>query len=244
MSLYGINAYTSNSMYNSLAGRSSLANYGKNQAKSNSTADLYELARKAAVVRSPSYQKNMMEELKKAFSTDSAKDSAVGTVESEAKLSKNAQMLNSSAKELAMSGGTTFFDPAKSASAVESFVENYNNTIESLKLSDSAKALEKGVQMVNSTKTYARTLKRIGISVGSDNKLTLDKDALAKADSGAFKSLFTGSYSYAAKVADKSSYISNSAALKSQITYNMNGSVKKNNMNFVDAAFNFLYNKI
>lgn len=244
MSLYGLNAYTSNSMYNSALGRNSLLSYGKNSAKSNSTADLYELARKAAAVRSPSYKKNMMEELKKAFSTESSKDGAVGTVESEAKLSKNAQLLNSSAKSLAMSGGRVFSDSEKNASAVESFVENYNNTIESLKYSDSAKALEKGVQMVNSTKTYARTLKRIGISVGSDNKLTLDKDMLAKADSGAFKSLFNGSYSYAAKVADKASYISNSAALKSQITYNMNGSVNKYNTNLFDTAFNYLYNKI
>lgn len=240
MSLYGINAYTSNSMYNSLAGKNSLSSfYNRNQTK-NTTADLYELARKAAKINSPSFRKNMMEDFKKAFSNDSSKNGAVGTIESEAKLSKNSQLLNSSAKDLAMNAS----DPEKAAASVESFVENYNNTIESLKLSDSAKALEKGVQMVNSTKVYARTLKRIGISVGSDNKLTLDKDLLAKADSGAFKSLFNGSYSYAAKVADKASYISNASALKSMTTYNMNGTVKKNNTNFFDAAFSYLYNKI
>lgn len=244
MSLYGLNAYTSNSLYNSLASRNSMLSYSQNSSNANSTSDLYELAKKVATVRSPSYQRNMMEDLKKAFSTDSTKNSEIGSVENEAKLSKNAQLLNSSAKTLAMSGGRVFSDSEKNTSAVESFVENYNNTIESLKYSDSARALEKGVQMVNSTKTYARTLKRIGISVGSDNKLTLDKDMLAKADSGAFKSLFNGSYSYAAKVADRASYISNSAALQSQITYNVNGSVKKNSTNFIDSMFSYLYNKI
>lgn len=336
MSLYGINAYTSNSIYSPLMSGNSLSSFNKSS-KSNSTADLMEIARKAAAVRSPSYKKNMMEEFKKAFSADSD-SSEVGSAESEAKLSSSAKDLNKYASALASNSfnswtnktdavksfvetynseiegladateksdlgrqstlinttkkysgqleklGVTVGDDNKlsinedvlkrasdkdarlllsgdysyasklgmsatgisdsAKSMVKKFADSYNNTIDGLKKSDSANALSRGVSLVNISKAYSNTLSRIGVTVGSDNRLTVNEDKLSKASEGDLKALFNGSYSYASKVADKSSYISNAAGVRAQYTYTAKGNIKNNNTNFFDSALSFLYNKV
>lgn len=336
MSLYGINAYTSNSVYNPFMSGNSLSSFNKSS-KSDSTADLMEIARKAAAVRSPSYKKNMMEELKKAFSGD-ADNSAVGSAESEAKLSSSAKDLNKYASALSSNSFNTWTDKTSAAkkfvetynseieslanatekadlgrqstlinttkkysgalekigitvgednklsinedvlkrasdrdartllsgdysyasklgmsatgisdsakSLVKNFADSYNNTIDGLKKSDSANALSRGVSLVNISKAYSGTLNRIGLSLGSDNHLTVDESKLSKASESDLKALFNGSYSYASKVADKSSYISNAAGVRAQFTYTAKGSIKNNNTNFFDSALSYLYNKI
>lgn len=337
MSLYGINAYTSNSIYSPLMSGNSLSSFNKSSKTNNNTSDLMELARKAAVVRSPSYKKNMMEEFKKAFSGE-IDSGEVGSAESEAKLSSSAKDLSKYASSLA---SNSFNSWTNKTDAVKSFVENYNSEIESLadatgkadlgrqatlinttkkysaslerigvtigednklsinedvlkgasdkdarlllsgdysyaskvgksvtgisdsakdmiknfansynktidglKKSDSANALSRGVSLVNISKAYSTTLSRIGLSLGSDNHLTIDEDKLSKASESDLKALFNGSYSYASKVADKSSYISNAAGVRAQFTYTAKGSIKNNNNNFFDSALNYLYNKI
>lgn len=58
----------------------------------------------------------------------------------------------------------------------QSFVDSYNSMVEKVGNSDSQQILQKGVLMVNTGKVYANSLKRAGITVGSDNKLTLNDD--------------------------------------------------------------------
>lgn len=336
MSLYGINAYTSNSLYNSLMSGNSLSSFNKSS-KSSSTSDLMEIAKKAAAVRSPSYKKNIMEEFKKSLSSDS--DSGeVGSAESEAKLSSSAKNLNKYASALASNNYNTWTnktDAVKSfvekynsemdsladatsksdlgrqatlinttkkyssalekigvtvgednklsinedvlrrasdrdarlllsgdysyaskvgmsatgisdstKSMIKKFAESYNNTVSGLKKSDSATALSRGVSLVNISKAYSTTLRRIGLELGSDNTLTVNEDKLSNASESDLKALFGGSYSYASKIADKSKYISNAAGVRAQYTYTANGSVKNNSNNIFDSAFSYLYNKI
>ena len=345
MSLYGINAYNSNSMYNMYSSLTSLMsgsnlvtgykginnknNYG------NSTSDLYDLAKKAAMVKSPSYQKKMLEQLKSVFSGEG--DSDIGTVASEQKLSEDAKKLNSAAASLSsmdFSNWTNKTDAVKSfvdkynseiesladatetadlgrqstlinttkkyASALEkigvtigednklsiddsklnvasdkdvkallsgsysygskigynmasisdstvsmikNFADYYNNTLNSLEKSDSVQALEKGVSLVNTTRAFARTLNNIGITVGSDNRLTVNADKLAKASDSDLKALFNGTYSYAAKVADKSGVISRAAGLSAQLSYNSQGKINSSGNVFTD-MFNMMYNTL
>ncbi len=216
MSLYGINAYMSNSYYSSL-----FSNSGRMPNKSaSSSTDLYALMQRVDKVRSRDYQKSMLNEYKKVFSSDET-----GSLESEEKLSKTAENLYKSASELATSNKIDFSNSESSVKSVQSFVDNYNSTIDALRKSDSVNALKKGLSMTNTAKAYARTLDRIGISVGSDNKLTLDKDKFSKAYDTTVKSLFNGTYSFAGKVADKASDISRAASLKAQVTYNSKGSL-------------------
>ena len=336
MSLYGINAYTSNSLYSSLMSGNSLSSFNKSS-KSSSSSDLMEIAKKAAEVRSPSYRKKMLEEFKKAFSSD-VDSSEIGTAESEAKLSSSAKDLNKYASALASNNFNTWTnktDAVKSfvekynsemdsladatstadlgrqatlinttkkysgaleklgvtvgednklsinedvlkrasdkdarillsgdysyaskigmsatgisdstKSMIKKFAESYNNTVDGLKRSDSANALTKGVSLVSISKAYSTTLRRIGLELGSDNTLTVNEDKLSNASESDLKALFSGSYSYASKVADKSKYISNASGVRAQFTYTAKGIIKNNNNNIFDSAFNFINNKI
>ena len=213
--MYGINAYKSNAMYTSL-----FSNYNKkNYNQTNSTSDLLALMKKADQVRSKDYQKNMIKEYEKAFS-----GSNVGTYESEKKLSSDAATLGKSASVLAAASRTDFEDKDKLVSNVKSFVEDYNTTLDSLQNSESVDALKKGVYMTNTAKAYSSALGRIGLRVGSDNKLTLNEDTLKAADTNSVKSLLSGSYSFTAKAADRANQISRAANLKAQVvSYNQEG---------------------
>ncbi len=217
MSLYGINAYTSN--YNSLySGLYNKKSFGSN------TADLLELAKAVDKVRSPAFRKATADEIRKMFSSEesSSEDNSL-------KVSESAKDLNKYAGELAASG-MDFSDPEKNLTAVKNFVDSYNSALDNIQESDNTSILAKGVQMVNTTNAYSRTLGRIGISVGSDNRLTINEDMLKNASAGTLKSLFSGSYSYANKIADKASYVNRSAALQAQYTtpysYNNKGGVE------------------
>lgn len=232
MSLYGINAYTSNSnsYYSTLlASRnkqqgSDLSSMLSNALKTDSN-DLYSIAKKVQMVRSKDYQKELLEGFKEYFSGVSSSDKEAASKANDEKLASVAKQLNENAGNLATSGSAFYKDTEKSVSAVKNFVDSYNSTLDSLKDSENTKALEKGVQMVNSTKAYSRTLKRIGISVGSDNRLSIDEDKLKATSPLTMKSLFSGSYSLASRIADKASYIHRTAALNSTNlpTYNSKG---------------------
>lgn len=218
MAIYGINAYMSNSLYTSLlSGQNS---YGANAKKTNNASDLQALMKRADQVRSVSYRKNMLEEYKKIFSGED-----IGSAESEIKLSDTAKSLSFSASALATGSMTDFSDRESLTKKVESFVNDYNGTIDAMQKSNSVDALKKGLYMTNTAKAYSRTLARVGLKLGSDNKLTLDKEKFASAYDSSIKSLFNGSYSFASKVADKASDISRSAALKAQVTYNSQGNL-------------------
>ena len=238
MSLYGINAYTSNSYYSSLlSGKNqslagSLSSFNKNASNSNLSSmlnavkvdgntDLHTLARTVDLVRSRKYQKNLTEEFKKQFEADSKK---TATSEDELKLAENAKKLGSYAGALAYNGNS-INEPEQRIAAVQDFVDSYNATLDGLQKTDSLNALEKGVSLVNTTRAYARSLSRIGIVVGSDNRLSVNEKNVKEATSEQFRSLFSGSYSYASKVADKATYIGRAADLKAQVTYNVKGNL-------------------
>ncbi|MCM1023721.1 MAG: hypothetical protein NC395_06645 [Prevotella sp.] len=230
MSLYGINAYTSNSYYSTLlAGRnkqqgSDLSSMLTNAFKTD-TNDLYAIAKKVHMVRSKDYQKELLEGFKEYFSGGSTAEDDAASKANEEKLSADAKKLNEYAGNLAVGGSALYNDTEKSVSAVKNFVDSYNTTLDSLQNSENTQALEKGVQMVNSTKAYSRTLNRIGISIGSDNRLNISDDKLQASSPLTMKSLFSGSYSLASRIADKASYIYRSSALNSAnlSTYNSKG---------------------
>ena len=237
MSLYGINAYTSNSYYSSLlSGKNqslagSLSSFNKNASNSNlsnmlnavkvdGNTDLHTLARTVDLVRSRKFQNNLTEELKKQFESDSK----TATSEDELKLAENAKNLSSYAGALAYNGNS-INEPDQMIAAVKDFTESYNATLDGLQKTDSLNALEKGVSLVNTTRAYARALSRVGIVVGSDNRLTVNEENVKEASKENFRSLFSGNYSYASKIADKASYISRAADLKAQVTYNVKGNL-------------------
>lgn len=205
MSLYGINAYTSNSLYSSLMSGNSLSSFNKSS-KSSSTSDLMELAKKAAEVRSPSYRKKMLEDFKKSFSSDGS-SGEVGSAESEAKLSQNSKDLNKYASALASNNYNTW---TNKTDAVKSFVEKYNKEMDSLADATSTADLGRQATLINTTKKYSSSLERLGVTVGEGNKLSINEDVLRRASDKDARTLLSGDYSYASKIGMSATGISDS----------------------------------
>lgn len=271
MSLYGINAYTSSSYLTTLmSGKNSaglttsnsaisnLLNTGskktstssssskdstydflKNISKTDSNTDLQTLMQKINLVRSKGYQKSMTEEYRKIFAGESTSSSSTSNTELD--LSKTAKSLSSSASELVSGNMEYYNDSEKLLSGVKDFISSYNSTIDGLKESESTLALQKGVSMVSSTAAYSKTLSNVGISIGKDNKLSIDESKFNAASVGTVKSLFSGNYSYASKTAEKASYIDRAAQIQSATTYN---SLGKTTSALEYAMMNSMYSKL
>ena len=77
--------------------------------------------------------------------------------------------------------------------------------------------------MKNMTETMKKSLSSVGVSVGTDGKLTVDEEAFKKADMKNVKALFSGDYSYASQIAQKASGIT-SAAVRNSSLYSGTGS--------------------
>ena len=87
----------------------------------------------------------------------------------------------------------------------QSFVDSYNAMVDKVGNSDNAQVLQKGVLMVNSGKVYTGALRRAGITVGADNKLSVNSD-LSKVSAVNIKSAF-GSNGFSDKVIQKAGQI-------------------------------------
>lgn len=107
--------------------------------------------------------------------------------------------------------------------AVQNFVDSYNDVIKEAGDADSRSVLRSTLFMTGSMSKNQNLLSKVGISIGKDNKLSLDKDKLKEAKISDLKSLFTGYNSVANRVSQKASTISGYAA-QSGSTYNSKGS--------------------
>lgn len=207
MSIYGIGNY---SAYTNLFS-------GMYSGRSKSTAvNLQELMKKADEVRSPEYKKNIKAQFEKAKSSSDSDD--IGTVSSELKLSEAAKDLKKKSAELSSMSLKDIGDKDALVKKVTAFADSYNSAVDAMGKSDSVDALKSGLSMTNTVKTYSGALSRMGIKVGSDNKLTVDEKALRAADDRAVASMFGSSYSPVARVVDKADAISKSAVNKAQTT--------------------------
>lgn len=120
------------------------------------------------------------------------------------------------------------YDTDKIVKAVSSFVKNYNSLVSSTADSSSRYVLNSASNMVNYTRVNADLLKKIGISVGSDNKLTVDEDKLKASDMAVVKSVFKDSGSFGQTISAKASTIYGNAVsqlseLSTKNSYTSNG---------------------
>lgn len=126
--------------------------------------------------------------------------------------------------------------------AVTSFVNDYNDAVTAGSKVSSPNILRKTLQLTQMTNANKRLLSDVGIDVSSNNKLSVDKDTLKKADINKLKSLFEGRNSYAGSVSDKASQISQAAVTessKSNSLYTNSGSYysRQNNSSLFDSFF-------
>lgn len=81
---------------------------------------------------------------------------------------------------------------------VDEFVKSYNSLVSSASDANSSGILTSVSSMVRATEANEKMLDKLGITIGEDNKLSIDEDTFKKADMNIVKSMFnsTGSYGY------------------------------------------------
>lgn len=155
--------------------------------------------------------------------TGASKDDA----KTNAELRSSAEALKNSVDELMQTGSKSVFekkemevkaedgtvqtvtDYDKDAiyKAVSKFTDSYNQMIKSAGNSENKSVLSMGTSMVTSTIANQKMLGKIGITIGEDNTLSIDKDAFKKADMKTVESMFGKRGSYAYGIQTKASYI-------------------------------------
>jgi flagellar capping protein FliD len=168
-------------------------------------------------------------------STSSTKINAASVRDNAADLSDSIDALNKSSlwqkKETTDEDGnkTTDYDTDAIYKAVKSYVDNYNTMISSTGNSSDNTVLRSASTAVSTTKANKNLLAEIGISIGSDNKLTVDEETFKSADMTTVKSLFKGSGSYGKSIQSNTSMkygaaVTQLAKASGSTTYSSSGS--------------------
>lgn len=135
------------------------------------------------------------------------------------KLKAEADGLKSSANKLSEdSMWSADTDKTKITDAVKDFATKYNDVIEQSSKVSSTSVDNSAKWMKSLTSTMSNALSKVGVNVGTDGKLSVDEEALGKADVNSIKSLFKGDYSYGGQVSTKAQAID--SAVSSLGTYN------------------------
>lgn len=183
---------------------------------SNSTG-LVGLATEFNSIRSGSYGKLLSAYYKKMSSGDSATEAMQTETANRQLVGGNASTLKSAAKALSKMDFSKASEE-DSLTAIKNFVSAYNSVIDTADDVNSKSILQNAVWMTNIMKTNAGMLNELGITVGSDNQLTLDEDKWASANTSTKTSLFNGRQSLAEKMVYKASQMTNFSAEKASYT--------------------------
>lgn len=90
---------------------------------------------------------------------------------------------------------------------VAEFAKAYNSVVSSSQKSDNTKVLSTAANMVTQTLTYEDLLNKVGITIGEDNKLSVDENKFKESDMSTVKTLMNGVTSFAYDVQSKASFI-------------------------------------
>ena len=112
---------------------------------------------------------------------------------------------------------------------LKSVIEKYNSVIDSSSNVDDVKVLRQALWMTQDTSALAASLSDVGITVGSNNKLSLDETKFDKAQLSSLNTVLSGRNSYFGKLADRSAALSSAAGnavsgSSSSSLYKANGS--------------------
>ena len=182
-------------------------------------------------IRSGSYGKLLSAYYKKMNGGDSATEAIQKETANRQLVGGNASSLKSAAKTLSKMDFTKASEE-DSLKAIKSFVSSYNSVIDTADDVNSKSILRNAVWMTNITSKSAGLLNELGISVGKDNKLTLDETKWANANTSTKTALFNGRQGFAEKMIYKANQMTNSSAEKASYTasaYKDNGDYTKVN---------------
>ena len=178
---------------------------------------LTNLATEFNSIRSGSYGKLLSAYYKKMNSGDSATQAIQKENENRKLVGGNASSLKSAAKTLSK---MNFAEASEedSLKAIKDFVSSYNSVIDTADDVNSKSILRNAVWMTNITQKSSGLLNELGISVGKDNKLTLDETKWANANTSTKTALFNGRQGFAEKMIYKANQMTNSSAEKASFT--------------------------
>ena len=153
------------------------------------------------------------------------KDSATDLKASLRELS-NSSLYQKSKKVTDESGNeTNEYDKDAIVKALKNYTEKYNSVIENGGESEAKGVISATYSIVQSTKSNANLLSKIGITIGSDNKLSFDENSIDASTIGSVRTLFEGYGSYGDRISDKTAEIEKSAVKASAnvVSYSSNG---------------------
>ena len=141
----------------------------------------------------------------------SARDAAKSLKESVDKLTATGKDSVFSKKDVKKEDGTVKqeYDLDAVYKAVSSFVKDYNAMADAAGNSGNSSIINSEKSIMSLTAAMSKSLSKVGITVGIDNRLTIDEKAFKAADMSRVKSLFNGSSSYASQIASNASGIAN-----------------------------------
>ena len=223
----GINSNIS-SLFNSLGGSSSgnsgslgsldLANYAaiKNGSYGKLVKAYYSDGAKSS--ESTAKETSKSTSAKKAAAKEEVDKTGLTTLKKEAnELKSSAEALSKDDLWKTTDGKT---DMTKVATAVKDFANNYNKVIDQASKVNSKEVAQDMKFMTGMTDTFSKVLGKIGITVGDDGKMSVDEEALKKADVATVKSLFNGNATYGSQIADKANSISKDADMSTSLYSN------------------------
>lgn len=174
-------------------------------------------------IKSGTYGKLLKEYYKKESADPTDKDTTskdtTSKVESSSvkelkEVQAEAEGLRDSAAKLMQRGSKSVFEDEsmeKAYSAVSDFVTDYNSVMDKGEKSDSKNVGNVANGLVKLAKDYEKELQEIGITIGKDNHLSVDKDTFMKSDVNKVKDLFNGQNSFAYLTSVRAVSISNTA---------------------------------
>lgn len=120
------------------------------------------------------------------------------------------------------------YDKDKIYKAVEKFADSYNKVIDSSDKLQTGEADKYVSNMLNITRKNADELEKIGVHVGPNSKIKVDKDAILKGDASKIRELFSGEKGFAKKIAKESEKLQKSFSIDKK-SYNYKGKYNVNN---------------
>lgn len=217
---------------NNSAGNNSINSLWNNFAQTNSASnDMFSLAAQFGNLRASNtlikaqYGNNNSKLNDILSSLNNKEEASKDQAAAAKKLEESADDLGNSAVKLSQNGRKSLLNADEEgnynmeaiASAVNEFVDNYNATKKAVVDSGNSRAIQTAVSMVENTAVNEKMLNKVGITINSDNSLSLNKETLKGAEMSDIKSLFSGTSSYMYTVAKQASQIEGYAAADARL---------------------------
>lgn len=118
---------------------------------------------------------------------------------------------------------TQQYDVEKIYKAVGDFVKNYNSVVDAVDASGNEKISDRAVTLANNVVANLKSLNKMGITIDTDMKLSINKEEFEKADMNTVKNLFNGIGSFSYQVSAQASLINYAAQRATSATYTGTG---------------------